>query len=269
MHQLRAKLDDHLTFGSIYRAHQRASRGKGKRREVQAFNFNEFSNLMYILDTLKNGEYQPSKYWKFWIHDPKKRLILALPYVDRIVHQLYIEEFIKPYYLPRFIKDTYACIPERGIHAAADQLQKYMQQISRQTGGHYYILKMDVSKFFNSIDLNVLYQILSRVIADPKLLDLTYTILFEDGQHEGLPIGNYVSQYFANIYMNELDQFCKHNLKAKYYVRYMDDFILLAPNKVTAKRWFRAIEQYLNERLHLKLNPKVGTTHRRRVASTL
>ena len=115
---------------------------------------------------------------------------------------------------------------------------------------------MDISKFFNSIDLRILFNILEKVIDNHKLLDLTSTILFEDGEHDGLPIGNYVSQYFANIYLNELDQYCKHNLGIKCYVRYMDDFIALAPDKETARRWFSDIEEFVHDQLNLKLNCK-------------
>lgn len=125
-----------------------------------------------------------------------------------------------------------------------------------ENNDHYYILKMDISKFFNSIDLNILFEILQKAIVDPKLLDLTYTILFEDGEHDGLPIGNYVSQYFANIYLNELDQFCKRQLKIKSYVRYMDYFVALAPNRLTARQWFNQINKFVVGQLNLQLNRK-------------
>lgn len=256
MQQLRAKLDDHLSLDKFLAAHRRASQSKGLRYEVLSFNLNKYGNLFRIMDAIRDETYLPSKYWKFWVYDPKKRLILALPYADRVIHQWYIEEFIKPYYIPRFIKDSYACIPKRGTHAAVDKIQQYMRHMHQKHHGHYYILKMDISKFFNSIDLHILYDILSRAIVDLKLLRLTETILFEDGEHEGLPIGNYVSQYFANIYLNELDQYCKHVLKIKHYVRYMDDFVALAPDRQTAREWFVAIGQFVRERLNLQLNPK-------------
>ena len=131
-----------------------------------------------------------------------------------------------------------------------------MRRMYRETGGRYYIAKMDISKFFNSIDLFIMYEILAKSISDQKLLDLIYTILFDDGEHEGLPIGNYVSQYFANIYLNELDQFCKHTLRIHYYVRYMDDFVALAPNRKIASEWFAQIQSFVVERLNMSLNTK-------------
>lgn len=254
--QLREKFDDHLTYDRILRAHERAAKSKGLRYEVLQFNLNMHSNLMRIMDALASGKYLPSKYWRFWVYDPKKRLILALPYPDRVVHQWYIEEFIKPYYIPRFIYDSYACIPGKGTHAAVDRIQRYMRRMNCENNGHYCILKMDISKFFNSINLNILFDVLQKVIVDPKLLDLTYTILFEDGEHDGLPIGNYVSQYFANIYLNELDQFCKRQLGIKFYVRYMDDFVALAPNRLMARQWFNEINEFVVSQLNLRLNQK-------------
>ena len=253
--KLDAKLEDKLTIEAIYRAHCRARKGKTTRSSVVDVDLRPMIYVTHILNVLRDGIYIPSRFREFTVTDPKKRLVLALPYVDRIVHQWLIEEFIKPYYLPRFIKDSYACIPGRGSHAAVKCIQDYMRDM-RQRQGKYYIVKMDISKYFYNIDRDVLFKILKRVITNQQLLDLLHTIIFSDEARVGIPIGNYTSQYFANIYLNELDQYCKHNLGVKYYVRYMDDFILLAPNKRKARRWYRAIQRYAEGYLHLKLNPK-------------
>lgn len=253
--KLDAKLEDKLTIEAIYRAHCRARKGKTTRSSVVDVDLRPMIYVTHILNVLRDGIYVPSRFREFTVTDPKKRLVLALPYVDRIVHQWLIEEFIKPYYLPRFIKDSYACIPGRGSHAAVKRIQGYMRDM-RQRQDKYYIVKMDISKYFYNIDRDVLFKILKRVITNSQLLDLLHTIIFSDEERVGIPIGNYTSQYFANIYLNELDQYCKHNLGVKYYVRYMDDFILLAPNKRKAKRWYRAIQRYAEGYLHLKLNPK-------------
>lgn len=253
--KLDAKLEDKLTIEAIYRAHCRARKGKTTRSSVVDVDLRPMVYVTHILNVLRDGIYVPSRFREFTVTDPKKRLVLALPYVDRIVHQWLIEEFIKPYYLPRFIKDSYACIPGRGSHAAVKCIQGYMRDMC-QRQGKYYIVKMDISKYFYNIDRDVLFKILKRVITNPQLLDLLHTIIFSDEARVGIPIGNYTSQYFANIYLNELDQYCKHNLGVKYYVRYMDDFILLAPNKHKARRWYRAIQRYAEGYLHLKLNPK-------------
>ena len=256
MRELRARLVDHLTLVKFQDAHTRASKSKGLRSEVLAFNINKIGNLISIMDIIGAGLYRASKYRRFWIYDPKKRLILALPYPDRVVHQWYIEEFIKPYFIPRFINDSFACIPGRGSHASVDRIQKYMRRAEREFGQHYYILKMDISKFFNNIDPDILFNILARCIADPALLELTQSIIYDGDEHYGMPIGNYVSQYFANIYLNELDWFCRRDLDIPYYVRYMDDFVALAPNRRVAREWYVRIDAFVNEHLNMMLNRK-------------
>ena len=158
--------------------------------------------------------------------------------------------------MKRFIKDTYACLDNRGIHKASRVLQQYMRKM-RNKYSKYYVVKCDISKFFYSVDLDILFEIMKRFIADEELLDFTKKMIYENTPFSvGIPIGNYTSQYFANIYMNELDQYVKHKLHIKYYVRYMDDFVLLVENKEEAVKVFKAIEKFLQEHLKLKLNPK-------------
>lgn len=122
--------------------------------------------------------------------------------------------------------------------------------------GDFYVLKMDISKFFYSIDKNVLYVLLSKKIKDDTLLKLTKTLIYSDNEKVGIPIGNYTSQYFANIYMNELDHFIKDKIGIKYYIRYIDDFILFTKTKAEAIVLFNVINSYLNNQLKLNLNPK-------------
>lgn len=180
---------------------------------------------------------------------------MSLPFTDRIIHQWVVEEFIKPYYVPRFITQTYACIPGRGTHAAVMCAQTYLRR-SLKVYKKPYVIKLDVSKFFHSIDTPTLFTILQRDIDDPELLALLHTIIFHGVDDIGLPIGNYTSQYFANIYLNELDQYIKRTLHVKLYVRYMDDFLCFVDSKSEAKRIYRAIEQFLHDKLRLQLNPK-------------
>ena len=213
------------------------------------------SNLITILQALREGKYFSSPYRKFIINDPKTRLILALPYVDRVIHQWLVEEFIKPYYVPRFIRDSYACIPERGTHAAVQRTQYFMRKM-QQKYGKYYVVKMDISKFFNSINKDILFQIIAKRVRNRDLLNLIHLVIFDGDDHAGIPIGNYTSQYFANIYLNELDQYAKNELRLKYYVRYMDDFICLVPTKAEAKRVFAALSNFVVERLDMRINRK-------------
>ena len=257
MKHLRTKLVDKLQLELFMAAHQRASRGKANREEVLRFNLDLTGNLLRMMDNIGSGRYQPSPYRCFTVHEPKVRQILALPYPDRIVHQWAVEEFYLPYFVPRFIPDSYACITGRGTHAAVNRAQQFMRSMHSKYGDNYYILKMDISKFFNSIDQQTLFDILSRHIVDPALLNLTHAFIFHDHNLKvGIPIGNYTSQQFANIYLHELDKFCKHNLNVKYYIRYMDDFILMVPTKTEARQLFTVIEQFIIDRLKLCLNPK-------------
>ena len=129
-------------------------------------------------------------------------------------------------------------------------------RIKRYERKNYYILKCDIKKYFYSIDKNILFKLMQKYIKDQKLLNLTKSIIFDEESLKGIPIGNYTSQYFANIYLNELDQYIKHDLKLKYYVRYMDDFIVLVDTKKEAQDLLEKIRSFLKEHLELELNSK-------------
>lgn len=147
-----------LTFDNLYNAYIRASLNKRNKRSVIKFSVDLETYLSNIYNELYNNNYNSSKYREFVIYEPKKRVIKALPFRDRIVHQWYIEEFIKPYIVPRFIEDSYACIIGKGTHQAILKLNKYMRIMNKKYG-EYYIIKFDISKYFESIDKNILYKI--------------------------------------------------------------------------------------------------------------
>jgi RNA-directed DNA polymerase len=255
MKSLRSTLQQSATQSSIHAAYTRAVRSKSQRPEIAKFLPRKVLLLHQITKRLQTQAYTPSSYYEFTIHDPKTRRILALPIHDRIVHQWIVEEFIKPYYIPRFIAHTYACLPGRGTHAAVTTAQKFLCAMQAQTSTPY-IIKLDIASFFSNIDKSILYELLVTRIRDVQLQSLLHTILFRHTPDQGIPIGNYTSQYFANIYLNELDQFIKRELKVRYYVRYMDDFICFVDGKAEARRIYRAIQLFLLERLRLPLNPK-------------
>ena len=235
-----------LTFEKLYLAHKRARNHKTYKSDVIEFEIDLERNLTFLLNDIANNTYRVGKYKEFKIYEPKERIIQALPYRDRIVHQWYVEEFIKPYILPRFINTNFACLENKGTHKAVEQLQNYMR-IFKRNYGDFWILKCDISKFFYNIDKNILFDILSKYIADKKLLDFTHLLIFDGTDNmnkKGIPIGNYTSQFFANIYMNELDQYVKHILKCKYYVRYMDDFIILLKTKQECIEMKKKIEKF-------------------------
>lgn len=254
--------DDKLTYINLYNAYYRICKNKRNKKYILKYDIDLELGLNNLLNELKECNYKPGNYHEFTIYEPKERLIKALPFKDRIVHQWYIEEFIKPYIIKRFIIDSYSCIESRGSHKGVNKLQKYMRKMYINNK-NYYVLKCDIEKYFYSINKNILFNIMKEYISDKKLLLLTKTIIFDNNEDKGIPIGNYTSQYFANIYLNELDYFVKEELKIKYYIRYMDDFVILLDNKNECKKVFKDIEVFLKEKLELKLNRKSKYFHNR------
>lgn len=253
--------DKNLTFEKFMEAHSRARKHKTYKNEVIRFEFNLESNIYNLLNQVKNGTYRIGDYYSFKVYEPKERIIHALPYVDRIIHQWYVEEFIKPYIVPKFINTSFACLTDKGAHKAVDEVTRQLR-IYKRNREDFWILKCDIRRFFYSIDPFVLFEILKKHIADKKLLEFTHLIIFDkrenfdNGKVVGIPIGNYTSQFFANIYMNELDHYVKETLRIKYYTRYMDDFIILAPTKQACIDIKKQIEDFLGSYLHLELNDK-------------
>ena len=232
---------------------------KNTRNERKVFNMKQYKAIYIsrIYNTLKNREYNVGPYNKFVVYEPKERIIEKAPYIDRIVHRWIVDNFLVPYYVPSFIKTTYACIKGRGMHQATLDLQKAMQKM-KKSYREYYILKMDVRKFFNSIDKKILYKILKKRIKDEKLLWLIRQVLSAQLKIKGIEIGNYTSQTFANIYLNELDQYAVKSLKIKNYYRYMDDIVILTKNKIEARDYLNKIKNFLQEKLELELNDKTN-----------
>lgn len=252
--------DEALTFSKIKDAYKRTAKRKKKTKDSIKFEMYLEDNIIDIYRKLKNETYEVGNYESFKVYEPKERLIYCLPFYDRVVQQLYVHEYIMPYMIPKFMDTSFACIPNRGLHACIDKLQEYMNIAVRKWENPYFI-KYDIAKFFYSIDRKILYQIMERNYKDKKFLRLTKKFIefVSDGEYEegkGLPIGNYTSQYFANIYMNELDKYIKEELKVKYYIRFMDDGILLVENKQKAKELLEKIKTFLEENLKLKLNKK-------------
>lgn len=247
--------DKAVTFENLLKAHKKARRGKREKREVILFELNLESELLRIEQELKYGKYKYGEYKEFKIYEPKERTIMASSYIDRIIHQWYVENFIKPYFVPQFISTSYAGIENRGIHKVSKDVQIAMRS-AKKKWAEYYIIKMDVTKYFKNIDKTILWNILKRKIKDKKLLWLTREILLSTEGLKSLPLGNYTSQMFANIYLNELDQYSKHELKCKYYFRYMDDIVILCGNKIVAKDILNKITIFLAKNLELTLNSK-------------
>lgn len=244
-----------LTFEKLMSAYDRASKNKGNKKDLLKFNIDLETNIVNLLNDLKYGRYTPGKVKTFKIYEPKERVIKSLPFRDRIVQQWYIEEFIKPYIIPRFIYTNTACIENKGTLFAVNILERYMRTMKRERNS-YYVLQCDINKYFYSIDKDILYNIMSKYIFDKELLKLTYIFIYEDDSNISINIGNYTSQYYGNIYLHELDKYVKEELKIKYYVRYLDDFILLLKTKEECKSVKDKISNFINNNLHLEFNPK-------------
>lgn len=256
--------DVNCTYSKLYEAYLICKRGKTSRLDVILFSLDLEKNLIDILNDLKNETYTFSNYKLFYVYEPKKRKILAATFKDRIVHTWYVNNVILPYFVPSFINTSYACIKGKGMHKAAKDVRKGLYICSKMYSSPY-VLKMDVTKFFENICRDIVYELVKRKIKDKKVLNLTRKILDSSSNYDnfldgkigyGLPIGNYTSQLFANIYLNELDKYIKEELKVKLYYRYMDDMVLLLPDKDIAKYYLLAISSFLKDRLKLSLNSK-------------
>ena len=264
------------SFEWLERAYRNARKQKRYRPEVLAFTHNLDANLLAIQDALRNGTFRFGPYRRHWVFVPKHRLVMALPFASRVV-QWAIYQLLNPFYDRLMIEDSYACRVGKGSLAAIKRLQ-YWLRLVRNKPGKWYYLKLDISKYFYRIDHAVLMEILKRRICDSQLLDLLDNIINCSGERFGLPrfatpedtppeewlddvgmpIGNLTSQLFANIYLNELDQYCKHVLHIRHYIRYMDDVIIPAPNKAQAHSHRARIAAFLRDELHLDLNSKTA-----------
>ena len=244
-----------LTYEKLLKAHLDARKGKGSRKEIILFNLKQEEYIKYLLERLENKTYKHGGYTVFYVTEPKLRKIEKSKYMDRIVHRWLVDNILKPYFIPRFIQTTYACIEGRGMHKACLDMQEMMKHCTR-IWNNYYILKMDIAKYFDNIDKKILLDILEKRIKDKDVMWLINEILYANKREKGLEIGNYTSQMFANIYLNEYDWYVKRNLHIKYFSRYMDDSILLVKTKKEAIQALENIKRFLKENLNLELNSK-------------
>ena len=240
--------DKVISLENLRLADEKARKGKLHSYGVQLHDKNREANLLSLHESLKNGTFKTSKYHIFKIYEPKEREIFRLPYFpDRILHHA-IMNVLEPIWISVFNKDTYSCIKNRGIHACAKNVKHALKQ---DPDGTRYCLKIDVRKFYPSIDHEILKQVVRRKIKDGSLLALLDEII--DSVPSGVPIGNYLSQYFANLYMAYFDHWLKETKGVKYYWRYADDIVILAPNKEVLHSLLHDIRAYLRDNLKLKV----------------
>lgn len=232
---------------NIKLAHKNARKGKSHYQEVQIVNANEEEYALKIQDILKNKTFKNSKYEMFIKNDNgKEREIYKLPYFpDRIIHHC-IMQIIEPIWTKSLISDTYSSIKRRGVHKGVNRIKKALEDRENTQ----YCLKMDVKKFYPSIDHTVLKSIIRQKIKDKDVLWLLDEII---DSTNGVPIGNYLSQYFGNLYLSNLDHWIKEQKQCKYYFRYCDDMVILYSNKEFLSNLRKDIQEYLNINLNLTL----------------
>jgi RNA-directed DNA polymerase len=253
-------------FENLRLAFRYARKGKRNRGDVANFEFHLEANLLALQAELLDESYMPGAYFNFRTYDPKPRLISAAPFRDRVVHHG-LCQIIEPIWERRFIHDTYACRVGKGTHAALDRCTTYARR-------YPYVLKCDIEHFFPSIDHELLFDQFEILIADQQTLGLCRKILdggagihppdmtvayfpgddlFAALRPRGLPIGNLTSQFWANVYLNPLDQLVKRELKCKGYIRYVDDLLLFAEDKESLHAWRQAIIEQIR-RLRLRVH---------------
>jgi len=276
-------MKDLYSFQQLWRHYRTCRRNKRNTLNALRFEIDAEAKLLALGQELREHTYKPGRSICFITDGPKPREVFAADFRDRIVHHLLVYH-LERVFEPRFIHDSYACRGGKGTLAASDRLMQLLRRITVNGQQRAWAIKLDVASFFPSIHKQTLYGIIARQVRDPELRWLTRAILFHDptenyhfhsrdvshrgpetdgyaiparkslfGKHNerGLPIGNLTSQFWANVYLNEMDQFVKRTLKCRYYVRYVDDMVLLSEDPDALRRWRDEIERFLESRLRL------------------
>lgn len=238
-------------------------KGKRKKKDVQEFQLKLMENIFTLHEDLENKTYKHGGYHAFNISDPKPRNIHKASVRDRLLHHS-IYRILYPYFDSKFIYDSYSCRLNKGTHKAISRFHDFALKVSKNNTKQCFVLKCDIRKFFASIDHEILIEILNKHIADKDVVTLLENVIdsFNSGisnkglpAQAGLPLGNLTSQLLVNIYMDEFDKFVKHRLKAKYYIRYADDFVVLSQNKTELENLLLKIKVFLENELKLNLHP--------------
>jgi retron-type reverse transcriptase len=235
-------------YDNLLEAYINARRGKVRTSEVKDFEKHLDANLLSIQKELRDKTYRTPEYTIFTIHEPKERIIYKLPFRDRVVHWA-LMLILEPIWVKIFSHDTYACIRGRGTHAA---LKKLRIDLKNNEAGTRYCLKLDIKKFYPSINHSILEAIVRRKIKDPDMLWVLDGVI-RSVPERGVPIGNYISQFFANLYLAYFDHDVKADTGIRYYYRYADDMVFLAGSKDVLHGLLIYVNDYLNEKLDLKL----------------
>ncbi|MDM8515082.1 reverse transcriptase domain-containing protein [Desulfobacterales bacterium HSG16] len=268
-----------FTFENIYRAYIDCRKNKRNKSDALQFEIDAEENIHNLHLELTGKTYHPLRSDCFVARKPKLREIFAADFKDRISHHLVVS-YLEPIWEPAFIFDSYASRRKKGIHLAIEKLKKFTRKITKNGSQQAFFMQLDIKNFFMSIDKDILYDIVKTRCPDQEILWLAKTIIFHDPtknyqlkssrkllnripvqkslfgneNEKGLPIGNLTSQFMANVYLNCLDQMVKHELKCSFYMRYVDDFILLNTDEKQLLSWKKIIEKFLDKKLKLELN---------------
>ncbi len=257
--------EDIISVENLLDAWKEFVRGKKKKKDVQEFGRYLMTNVLALHNELATGIYRHGWYHHFRIADPKPRDIHKASVRDRLVHHALYRQ-LYPFFDRTFIADSYSCRTGKGTHKAMNRFRAFARKVSKNDTRTCWVLKCDIRKFFASVDHTVLMDILRSRISDDRLLTLLENIIDSfcatpGVEHIGLPLGNLTSQLLVNIYMNEFDQFVKHTLKTKHYVRYADDFVILSRDKQHLLKTLSYMKVFLHDKLKLEMHPdKVSTS---------
>ena len=251
------KLEDIISVENLLLAWTEFVKGKRSKMDVQEFSLHLMDNILLLYEDLRNKTYKHSPYKAFNISDPKPRNIHKAIVRDRLLHHA-IYRILYPFFDKTFISDSFSCRIRKGTHKAINRFRSFGYKTSKNNTKTCWVLKCDIKKFFANIDHETLMDILRRYIPNEEIIWLLQKIIgsFNSGrQGIGLPLGNLTSQLFVNIYMNEFDQFIKHKLRVKYYIRYADDFVIFSQDKNWLEGLIPKISEFLIQGLKLELHP--------------
>lgn len=255
--QLSHKFEDIISIENLLEAWEEFVCGKRNRKDVQEFSLSLMDNILALHDDLFHYTYNHGGYQAFKINDPKPRDIHKATVRDRLLHHA-IYRKLYPFFDKTFISDSYSCRINKGTHRAINKFREYARAVSKNNTKTCWILKCDIRKFFANIDHGILLGILREHIPDKNILWLLDNIIgsFSVKCGAGLPLGNLTSQLLVNIYMNRFDQFMKHKMKMKHYIRYADDFVIFSEDEIFLERLVVDIDIFLGHELKLNLHPK-------------
>lgn len=253
---------DVICVENLLSAWKEFSKGKRSKRDVARFELNLENNIFDLHQRLVSMDWKPDPYEMFLVNDPKLRKIHKASVRDRVLYQA-VYRVLYQIFDPSFIFHSYSSRNHKGTHSGVASFETYIRQVSKNYRKGGYVVKCDIRKFFDSIDHNILFGLIKKKVKDSNHLELIWEIIdsfsvnleTKDGR-KGLPLGNVTSQLFANIYMNELDQYVKRELKAKRYVRYCDDFVIVSESKLYLEFCVKTIGKFCHEKLFLDLHPR-------------